>query len=269
MNEQETITVEVLSEVPPVTPEPDEVEITDMEELDYIIQLNKLEGEIKANNVLSVKHGKLTLQYAIEAGKLLEEIFDKMPYGQWNKFIKKTTIHPRTAINYRTLAKHVSELDECEGLREAYIKCGVIKSKPVKDKQGATGAGEETPKERTPEMIQHIEPDKYKELLTKAKKEIESWAKVQIGERDGFYNLNNWIITNDIPNSGGPNYWHPMVKRLAGLVYDRKFTTITHEHEIQLKAQSLFHCLTRKIMEETLNQRPVVPLIQIPEAVPA
>jgi len=78
-------------------------------------------------------NGRKAIHSAINAGKYLISVKNCLPYGQWLKWLKDNCkgISEDTCEKYRSLADsaHRRNFDDCETLRQAYIKAGIIKPK--------------------------------------------------------------------------------------------------------------------------------------------
>jgi len=138
---EEPITVEVLPLVVLPTVEPSSK--TNKSKLNELRdKVNTLHKDLENNEVLSRSHGKITLNYALKSGELLDELQDQFEYENgWKKWVEENIIVDyKTVRNYIRLwehqVKHVSPYENCESLREAYIICGVVKVKIHKEKKG-------------------------------------------------------------------------------------------------------------------------------------
>src|SRR5262245_23253674 len=74
---------------------------------DYAKQLNNLQSEIESNNLLSVTHGKRSLELAVKSGEMLIKCRDLLKYGDFVKWLKTEvkSISQATAYRYIKLVE--------------------------------------------------------------------------------------------------------------------------------------------------------------------
>lgn len=113
--------------------------------------INKMSLEIQTNEILARTHGKICLNLAIKTGGLLLDCKNEVnskSRGKWEKWVDDNLdVSSKTAGRYIQLFEyqqtHVSALDECESIREAYLLSGII---PLpKKKEPPTGQSTERP----------------------------------------------------------------------------------------------------------------------------
>lgn len=92
----------------------------------------------------SARSGKAAIVAAIECGKLLNKAKDSVKHGEWEKWLLDNCgdISQETARKWMVLAKsnHGGNLEDCNGLRQAYIACGILPE--AMPKQRAIGTAE-------------------------------------------------------------------------------------------------------------------------------
>jgi hypothetical protein len=108
---------------------------------------------------LCKEQGWKSIQSAITTGQYLTEAKSLVVHGEWTNWLKTNFVFsPKTAENYMRLAdpKHVSVLNGCPTLRQAYIRCGIcqpnkVDEEPTPEKEpGETKTTTVTTKEPTP-----------------------------------------------------------------------------------------------------------------------
>lgn len=111
-----------------------------------VIKLSRIADEInsKTTEALklageSVRSGRSAVVAAIECGKLLCKAKQITGHGKFLKWVADNCpdISERTARNWMLLSKrkHIADLEEGPGLRQAYIACGIL-PEPKKLEQG-------------------------------------------------------------------------------------------------------------------------------------
>lgn len=129
-------TVETTS---PVEIKPIVIPVKQPDELTSIVErINWLSEEIQTNDLLSKKHGVIAVQLVIETGGLLWDCREKLKHGDWMKWVMENIKH----LSYETVNRyirlfelsHVTDLKDCESLREAYILTGILKV-PIVDEE--------------------------------------------------------------------------------------------------------------------------------------
>ena len=216
------------------------IEAIELKLKQYADELNQLQTDIESNKALSIKHGKLTLQFALKAGAILRGAKKIIPHGDWEKWVKTNVkgIEIRTAQNYMKLAemaaetKHVAFLEAAESLREAYIEFGIIEKKETKPKS------ESDPK-MTPQRMKEEDRVQYdakwnvarQTALTHVRNTIEATKQVN-------WNLSTWTVKNNKPRSGDEtNYGAALFASLKTWVGKREFKSdLTYEDEVTTKA---------------------------------
>ena len=182
----------------------------------YAEQLNRLQTDIESNGALSIKHGKIALELALRAGAILRDAKDLVPKKQWGKWIEENVrgITTRTAQNYMRLAtevaiekervevknkfgktetQYVSFLADCEGLREAYLVAGIIKTPKMID---ATIIPDEN--EMTPERMKNEDEGRYAQKVGEARLKMAQRIRNELSSPNRVtWNLAEWTIQND------------------------------------------------------------------------
>jgi len=223
----------------------------------YAEELNALQTDIESNNVLAVKHGKLTLKLVMKAGEILIEA-KKLVEKDWEKWIEQnvTSIGIRTAQNYMRLCRaalkevekinasadketqHVSFLRQCEGLREAYIVVGIIK-KPE-------GAARD---KNTPEKMKAENKSLYGQCLAKAKINMAIRASNELKKGESFWRLDNWTIKNNkVRSVDEGNSGLMTIRSLAAWVSKNNVSDLTKEDAMRHKIETSLLELVRAIL---------------------
>jgi DUF3102 family protein len=212
------------------------------EQLQSIVtEINSLSSSICDNELLSKKHGKISLRLAIKTGKLLikSKSIIKKNWKKWfNENIKG--FDERTAYNYIRLynnqMKHVS-FGECESLREAYKTIGIIKTKsPCSSIEGK----------------KILTPDEYSQIVKRDREHIRKRIQNVINGADRInWNISEWKIVNGVPHSPDEsNFFRVMIDQLNGFLSIRNFHDLKSEDEQSCKAIVLAVELTKKIIME-------------------
>lgn len=126
---------------------------------DYAKDILEAHQTVDRSEALSKRHGKDAIAAAVKAGKYLIEAKALLGHGNWLAWLKANCkgIREKTAQRYMTLAefRHVSDLNQCSSLRQAYIFTGTIKA-AKEDKNPDDVAAEDDNKPvigETPEML--------------------------------------------------------------------------------------------------------------------
>lgn len=131
----DTLTIEVSETVLPVV-RVETLKINPKSQLDSLVdEINYLSIEIKDNDFLTTKHGKISLNLAIRRGELLFMCKQKLKFGKdktgWETWfdtnIKKTNGFTLRTAQYdlqlfKFNTKHASFFDDCFSIREAQRK---------------------------------------------------------------------------------------------------------------------------------------------------
>jgi len=206
-------------------------------------QVSQLQVEIENSDALSAKHGKISLDLALKAGGFLRDAKRLVPRGDWETWLKENvqSITLRTAQNYMRLSekvaieekgknlesntKHVSFLEDVQGLREAYLVAGIIKKPSTKTQSDTT----------TPETMKRTDKQKYNQLLAEAHLQMIARVRNELkGEPRINWDLSKWTIVNDRPQFGG-EFVNNMFNKLFVWVSFRNFTSLTEEDEVRHK----------------------------------
>lgn len=98
----------------------------------------------------SVECGKKAIQFAIACGAALTAAKKQLKHGKWLPWLEGNVpaISEETAQRYMRLEKasHVTDLSECESLRQAYLACRILtKARKQDQPQGGTASGSSIP----------------------------------------------------------------------------------------------------------------------------
>ena len=249
----------------------------------YAEQLNRLQTDIESNGALSIKHGKIALELALRAGAILRDAKDLVPKKQWGKWIEENVrgITTRTAQNYMRLAtevaiekervevknkfgktetQYVSFLADCEGLREAYLVAGIIKTPKMID---ATINPDEN--EMTPERMKNEDEGRYAQKVGEARLKMAQRIRNELSSPNRVtWNLAEWTIQNDkVRSVDEGNKGAALFQSLIHWMTLRNFSSLTPEDEICHKAGVILAEVLRAII---LANRPATSKKQKPEA---
>ncbi|MGO8678046.1 MAG: hypothetical protein ACLQVX_19560 [Limisphaerales bacterium] len=215
----------------------------------YAEEVNKLQSEIVANDALVANHSKIALEFSIKAGCLLLKAKDIVGQGGWMDWVTvniKGASH-RTVNRYMALAAKVkdstymSNFDNLKGLREAYIRAGIIADK--KEKTGGK-------KEPSPERVKEKDKAAYDKKLNEARQTIKTELQSKLEDNSIDWKLSTWSIKNNRPCSDGPNYLACLLNTLKEWIAARGFSkSLTVEDEVSTKAGIVLNEVVKMILQ--------------------
>jgi len=111
----------------------DDLEIMTTDELKALAESINASHQTAVDSYrLCLEHGQKAIQAAISAGENLIKAKETLEHGKWLPWLAEhcKDISERTCQRYMDLAKasQVTDLSKTETLRQAYLKCGIIKT---------------------------------------------------------------------------------------------------------------------------------------------
>ena len=269
-----------------------EVEVVDIQpivivpqtdELSQVVsEINRLSVDINTNDLLTKKHGKVSLEMAITTGGLLskcKEILRKSKSSQgWEDWFAEniTGFTVRSGQYYTQLfrqkTKDSSFFDDCDSISEALRKIQYIKAIAQLTVAPESEPSEQPDKEPEPEKselhplttntFKDLHPDLYRQWLSVTTRQeflnLSKTMKKDIFrniEPRCFYNLNTWTFEEFKIKCGDGHNTYEVNDLKSDIVkwFKSDWIHILPEDQNERKITVLMNCIFRKVSVDTLN----------------